>query len=109
MDATKTIETLKSHPATWTDDCQGKRDFDGELVSLSTRYWPGSYSRDGQPSAKASIHLLGADDEYVVLRAQEFSAPTEAEVKALVEKWAAEQWRQLVRVMVAEFGPVEAE
>ena len=27
--------------AMWTDDCQGKKDYDGNMVSISTRYWPG--------------------------------------------------------------------
>jgi hypothetical protein len=107
MNDNETIDALKSHPAQWTNDCQGKKDFDGELVTLSTRYWPGSYSRDGQPSARASIHLQGADDEYVELRSEEFSAPTEAEVKEQVERWAKFQWKRLVRVMVAEFGPAK--
>ena len=26
--------------AEWTDDCQGKKDYDGPLLSISTRYWP---------------------------------------------------------------------
>jgi len=24
----------------WTNDCQGKKDFDGPIVTLSSRYWP---------------------------------------------------------------------
>ena len=27
-------------PAKWTDDCQGKKDYDGKILCLSTRYWP---------------------------------------------------------------------
>ena len=38
--------------ARWTNDCSGKKDFDGRIVDLSTRYWPrggGFYtSVDGQ-------------------------------------------------------------
>ena len=33
--------------ARWTDDCQGKKDFDGRLLSYSTRYWPASYRGSG--------------------------------------------------------------
>lgn len=26
--------------AKWTPDCQGKKDYDGQILSISTRYWP---------------------------------------------------------------------
>ena len=88
----------------WTDDCQGKKDFDSEIFSLSTRYWPrgGGFSvitrqagaselriegndarPEIKPSAVSSIYLLGEK----IARA-EFEAETEEEVKRLVEAWA---------------------
>ncbi len=26
--------------AKWTNDCQGKKDYDGSIVRITTRYWP---------------------------------------------------------------------
>ena len=26
--------------AKWTNDCQGKKDYDGPILEVSTRYWP---------------------------------------------------------------------
>jgi hypothetical protein len=121
---------LKAY-AYWTHDCQGKQDFDGPLLSVSTRYWPGPegggfmmvnngpggaqistkpYGK--QPSAHSSIILrLGPKEpndgggEYLVWREKEFSAPTEAEVKAEVEAWAAEQMVAVVALLggIAQF------
>lgn len=96
--------------AMWTPDCGGAQDFDGPLLSVSTRYWPGpetggftvlhgdgSVSKEpwgAQPHAAAAIHLrLGPRQEddgggdYLVWCEQDFEAPTEAEVKDLVERW----------------------
>lgn len=109
------IRKLKSHEAKWTDDCSGKKDFDGELLSLSTRYWPrgggyfimrspgaefeGNETRpEIKPSAKASILLRG--DSNITLASQEFEAETEDEVKALVEAWAQKEWKRLVGVLM---------
>jgi hypothetical protein len=71
----------------WTLDCNGKQDYDADIVRLSTRYWPGSYGQNGWPSAMASILLF--DDTIAVV---EFTAPTESGVKTLVETWAADQF-----------------
>ena len=96
--------------AKWTPDCQGKQDYDGRLISISTRYWPsggGFHINDVQgfrlstdsrikPSAHTSIHLnFGEPDEYGygdyrVLAEKEFTADTEAEVKVQVEAWVRE-------------------
>ncbi len=102
----------------WTDDCQGKKDYDGRLVSISTRYWPrgGGFwvLRDGEfqdndarpeirPKASASIVLNHGEPDkygygnYIVIAEQDFEADTEAEVKALVEAWVAEQFRAIAR------------
>jgi len=112
-------------PAEWTDDCQGKKDFDGGLVELSSRYWPrgGSHivrNPDGsmtdgshpsrqeiRPSAISSVllHFRGPDGETDVLRlaAESFEADTEAEVRAAVEEWAQAQMTKIVTVLVAAF------
>lgn len=117
--------------AAWTPDCQGKQDFDGSLISVSTRYWPGpsdggfmTVTSSGgrvpkisiapygaQPSAHSAIHLrLGPPEkgdgggDYLVWREEKFSAATEVETKALVEAWVA---RQMVEI-VALLGGVQA-
>jgi len=40
--------------ARWTDDSQGKKDFDGRLLSISTRYWPGEASGHGMMVVETS-------------------------------------------------------
>ena len=100
--------------AEWTPDCQGKQDYDADLVSLSTRYWPrgGGYAEmtaDGRwlenearpsipPSATATIYL---QDE--PLTTGSFDGATEAEVKAKVEAWAREQFAKVASAMSAAF------
>lgn len=108
--------------AMWTDDCQGKKDYDGRLLSISTRYWPrgggfhvltgGQFlsseevSPEVKPSAKAAIHFnFGTPNvpdgfgDYVVWKEQRFEADTEAEVKAQVEAWVREKVEE-VRVLL---------
>lgn len=85
----------------WKADCQGKWDYDADIIRLSCRYYPrgGGFwvVHDGQisdndtrpeikPSAYASI-LFG--DE-CLLRC-ELEGETESEVKSQVEAWASEQ------------------
>lgn len=101
--------------AKWTDDCQGKKDYDGNIVCISTRYWPrgGGFMlfdpnadkkiQDNEdrpeikPSAHSSICLVdGGIDENVPLIEKEFEAETEDEVKESVEKWAAEEMKKIV-------------
>lgn len=95
--------------ARWTDDCSGKKSYDGRLLSIDTRYWPGSKSPDGRPSAKASIIINhGEPDEdgygdYTVWRSIGISGDTEAEVKAAVEAWVRETM-QLVMDLVSPWG-----
>lgn len=116
--------------ARWTPDCQGKWDYDGRLISISTRYWPrgGGFHvyipGDGRglhpssedhpeikPSATASIHVhCGEPDEnghnspYAVLAEHEFEADTEQEVKAAVEVWVTEQYVKIVKCLMSEYG-----
>lgn len=107
------------HPAKWKMDCQGKQDFDAELVSLSTRYWPRGGGFDVfdatyriwerntdrsyiKPAAQAAI-LLRTADGYLVFTEQDFEADTEAEVKVLVEAWADEQYGKIVEVLTGVY------
>jgi hypothetical protein len=122
------IETLT--PTTkWTPDCQGKWDYDGRVVVVSTRYWPrcGGFhilntaemekglhpSTDStiKPSADAAIHLEygdGADDNglnaaYITLIQKEFEGETEAEVKAQVEVWVKEQFDAIAKLLLEHY------
>lgn len=105
-------------PAEWTDDCQGKKDFDGDLVRLSTRYWPagGGFSAiipgrgwvdnpsDCKPSANSKIILQYAGDDYVIFAEKEFEADTLEQVKAQVESWAQQQYERIIVALSKEFG-----
>lgn len=112
----------------WTDDCQGKKDYDPSIVSISTRYWPrgggfllfnshtGEFQEndarpDIRPSATSSLvidYRQGeGEDAYVDhldLAVAEFEADTEEEVKAQVEAWAQLQMDRAVAVLWKEFG-----
>ena len=113
--------------AEWTDDCSGKKDYDGDIISLSTRYWPagggfsvfdrehpelglqGNETRPGiRPSAKAEIVVQYADKDgdvdYYTLATEEFEADTEAEVKLAVEKWAQSQFENIVSCLKNYYG-----
>src|SRR4051794_15112599 len=93
----------------WTPDCQGKWDYDGALIRVSTRYWPrgGGFSiYDGgefrtnenqeiRPSANSTIYL--GEDE--VLVEQDFEGDTEAEVKCAVEVWVAAQFNRIASLL----------
>lgn len=109
---------MKKVPATWENDCQGKKDYDAELVSLSTRYWPrgGGFSAiiDGKwednehrphikPSAKSAILLRLPDNEYVEIAAREFKGESFEEVKEQVEQWAEEQYAKIWSAVCSAF------
>lgn len=102
--------------AQWTDDCQGKKDYDGDVLSVSTRYWPagGGYhvldaqgfheSADGsKPSARSSLIIRQADDESIELAARDFEGETFADVAAQVERWAQEQYEKAVAALRSAF------
>jgi hypothetical protein len=122
-------DTALRVPAQWTNDCQGKKDFDGALVMLSTRYWPrgGGFSvllpgarefvdsgtlNDSPPSAHATIYLGSTANEFygdaVELIDVHVEAGTEDLVKAQVEAWAAEQFQRIGRALRREFHVEEA-
>jgi len=120
------FEELKPY-AGWTNDCQGKQDFDGPIISISTRYWPGPEGGGGmlvhthpnklpeistvpygsKPSAHSAIILrLGppktndGGGDYLIWKERGFEADTEAQVKAAsVEQWCQEQIREIVSLL----------
>jgi hypothetical protein len=93
-------------PAEWTDDCGGKKDYDGHLISISTRYWPPAKDPNGMASARSSILLRhgrpdeGGETEYIVLKEQEFQEHTEESVKAAVEIWVRAQMQQIIYTLI---------
>ena len=99
--------------AEWEPDCQGKQDFDADLVCLSSRFYPqgGGFSelnagrwienadRPGiSPSAAATIYLQDRE-----LASVSFEGRTEAEVKDKLEAWAREQFSKIASAMSAAF------
>lgn len=110
---------MKIH-AVWTDDCGGKKDYDCDLISLSTRYWPqggGFFVLDStgfhgnearpeiKPSAKASLRLGDlCNGPYIDLISEEFEGDTEAEVKAKVEEWAQSEYEKLIALVSSHYG-----
>jgi hypothetical protein len=122
------IEPLKplTPCAKWKNDCQGKKDYDGRLLSISARYWPaggGFHVFDGsdfrlsthpdiKPSAAASIVLnYGEPDENgygdsLTITRQYFEADTEAEVKSQVEAWGRARFDEIGGMLVEKYGPL---
>jgi len=111
----------------WTPDCQGKWDYDCDLVFLSCRYWPqvggfhvldtskgtweGNEARpDIRPSASASI-LIGdpVSGPYETMTSAEFDGDTASEVKAKVEAWAKEMISRVDAAIRREFLTPNAE
>lgn len=113
----------KRVPATWTDDCSGKKDFDGEIIAISTRYWPqggGFHIYDGvnfyqntkgsPPSAKSSFLLRASpdedgSDEPTTLVSKKFEGDSFESVRAQVEEWAEGQYVRIVSALLREFLP----
>ena len=103
----------------WTDDCQGKKDYDGDIVCISTRFWPGPLTvfdsahpekglheiPGGEPSAVCHVLLRdGAPDgESLELIGKEFEGATFEAVASKVERWSQKQMHRVVKAMMAEF------
>lgn len=120
-------ETTYKPYAMWTNDCQGKKDFDGPIISISSRYWPRgggiSVLRPGsieletnadqtiRPSAKSSVILhIGPREEddgggdSVDLCSEDFEAETQEEVQAMVEAWADRKANEVADILLKHFG-----
>lgn len=110
----------------WTDDCQGKKDYDGDVLHFSTRYWPrgGGFSLtttnengvvtveenegspDVKPSAVSSLRLMNGDDNYTQIEElieQKFEGETFEEVAEQVEAWAQEQMYKVAKALRSVF------
>lgn len=93
-----TMNEQREYPLAWRNDCQGKKDYDGRLVEVSTRYWPPNYDAHGQHTAHSSI-LLGG----MAVTDRNFTAPTIAECKRQVEQWVASQIQILEAAVIGAF------
>jgi len=109
--------------AEWTDDCQGKKDYDAHILSISSRYWPrgggftGLFIQPGKPpifedndarphippSATSTLLLRYKDDESIELARGEFEAETQEEVQRQVEVWAQAQMDRVVAILREHF------
>lgn len=107
----------------WTNDCQGKKDYDGPILEVSTRYWPrgggftevvrgdrGAFFRYNEdrpnikPSATSALVVREEGDCTYTLIEHEFEAETEEEVKQLVEAWVQQQMDIAVAALKAVFA-----
>lgn len=111
--------------ASWEDDCCGKKDYDGPICSISTRYWPrggghfvvhnipgnpvkieGSEDRpEIKPSATSHLLINFAEDcgLEAILIEKDFEAESFEEVKQQVEAWAQQQMDRAVTALRKEF------
>ena len=103
---------------TWTPDCQGKWDYDGEIIHVSTRYWGRGGSahifQGGQlvstresperqhikPSAHSTIYFMNRK-----LVDKEFEGETEVEVKQAVEEWVDGQIKRIEKRLIPMLYP----
>lgn len=109
--------------AEWTDDCGGKKDYDGDILSISTRYWPrgggfiaikhtpGGVVMEGnearqeiRPSAKSSLVIWRKGGSHITLAEREFEADSLDGFKEELEKWAQEQMDKVVNLLRGGFA-----
>ncbi|MEE7625397.1 hypothetical protein V3O24_04425 [Methylobacter sp. Wu8] len=93
---------------TWADDCQGKKDYDGDIVAVSTRYWPSNHQKNGMCSAICDISMydgfLDRNGESELLISKNFEGATFAQVAEQVEPWAQAQMDRIAAALRAEFN-----
>lgn len=107
----------------WKPDCQGKWDYDADLVMLSCRYWPrgGGYTtfntatgkvennndRPQIPPHACATILFGDDCGDAPIAREDFTGETEEEVKAMVEAWSAYAMSRVEAAIRREFAGKE--
>jgi hypothetical protein len=116
--------------ANWTDDCQGKKDYDGPILWLSTRYWPPDGGMlifntnepekllhppempegglPGYPCARSSLVIRGFDYDsngrgIELADSGYIYGESFEEIAAKVEAWAQEQMDKAVAALKREF------
>ena len=98
---------------TWKNDCQGKKNYDGKLVTITTHYWPGPYAvfdlglheiYGARPSAKSTIWLVDCFGEE--LATKDFEGESFDDVDEQVKSWGQQQMDRIATALRAEFGKV---
>lgn len=80
----------------WEPNCQGKWDYDGPILSVSSRYYSNF-------TAVSAIILEGRSEvDYKTLREKYFRGRSEADCKAQVEAWAQEQFEYFRKLLEKE-------
>lgn len=115
--------------AEWKDDCQGKKDYDGQILSISTRYWPRGggfhvFDRDNpqlgmqgnearpeiKPSATSALVVHYRNDkgftETLDLASKDFEGETFDEIAGEVGVWAQAQMDKAVDILLQAFDPI---
>lgn len=94
--------------AEWTDDCSGKKNFDGRIVVLSSRYWPASRHESGKHHCHAAICLVkGRDGDFIDVVHEHFWCDTFAELSAAVKAWAEAMVARVWTAVIATFAADE--
>ena len=85
--------------AEWSDDCGGKRDYDADLISISSRCYPGT------PQTAVSSLILWEKNASVgiTLTEENFQGTTREEVEHKVEKWAQARFEEIVELLKTKF------
>ena len=113
--------------AVWTNDCCGKKDFDGEMLTVSSRYWPkggsgmafdtehpgrGLHRYDDGSQCSASSKILfhytkeNGDTDYLVVAetGDYITGATQEEVQTKIEDWVQKTTDRILRALIREFG-----
>lgn len=91
--------------AHWEPDCNGKTSYDGPIVSIESRYWPGHYDKHGQHTASASIVVhtwhepTNQADHFDLVIATDLNGSTELAVRAKVEDWVTQKMQRIVQIL----------
>ncbi len=100
--------------AYWTTDCQGKKDYDTEIISFSCRIYPPRYNNDSLYSGSAHLYLRNGNGEgffedinnetreyregdYFELASNDFESDSESGLKAQIENWCDEKYNVLIK------------
>ena len=88
--------------ARWTDDCQGKKNYDAPIVTIDSRYYPGGGESE-KHGGYSSLILRHTDGNEIELTTCEFEGDTEEKVKALVEDWAQKRFDEIVEMLKSNY------
>lgn len=89
----------------WTDDCQGKKDYDGDIVCISTRYWPPSREYGHKHTATCCVMIGDGYPNFnhhsMIIADKEFEGDSFEEIREQVEVWAQKQASHVYRILIA--------